>query len=77
MSGSWKTAWITGASSGIGRELALKLARDGVRVAASARSADRLDELAQAQPSIVPVPVDVELSPNLGDGLMAQAAALG
>jgi short-subunit dehydrogenase len=55
----WKTAWITGASTGIGRELAIKLARDGVQVAASARSADRLGELARAQSGIVPVPVDV------------------
>jgi short-subunit dehydrogenase len=55
----WRTAWITGASTGIGRELAVKLARDGIRVAASARSADRLDELAGSQPGIVPVPVDV------------------
>jgi short-subunit dehydrogenase len=55
----WKTAWITGAGTGIGRELAVKLARAGVRVAASARSADRLDELGRAQAGIFPVPVDV------------------
>ncbi|MBS0242637.1 MAG: SDR family NAD(P)-dependent oxidoreductase [Proteobacteria bacterium] len=55
----WKTAWITGASTGIGRELALKLARSGVKVAASARSPERLKELAEAQPGIVPMPVDV------------------
>ena len=59
MARPWTTAWITGASTGIGRELALKLARDGVRVAASARSADRLAELARVQPGIVAVPVDV------------------
>jgi short-subunit dehydrogenase len=44
---------------GIGRELAVKLARGGVRVAASARSADQLGELARAQAGIFPVPVDV------------------
>lgn len=38
-------AWITGASSGIGRQLALDLARAGYTVAATARSADRLDTL--------------------------------
>jgi short-subunit dehydrogenase len=59
MSIPWKTAWITGASTGIGRGLALKLARDGVRVAASARSADRLNELAQKEAGILPVPLDV------------------
>jgi short-subunit dehydrogenase len=59
MRSRWKTAWITGASSGIGRELALALARDGVRVAVSARSAERLAELAALQSGIVAVPVDV------------------
>lgn len=59
MTSPWKTAWITGASTGIGHELAKKLARGGVRVAASARSAERLDEFSRSQPGIVPVPVDV------------------
>jgi NAD(P)-dependent dehydrogenase (short-subunit alcohol dehydrogenase family) len=36
-------AWITGASTGIGRALALDLARDGWTVAVTARSADKLD----------------------------------
>lgn len=58
MSLPWKTAWVTGASTGIGRELALQLARKGVKVAASARSADKLDELARGS-GIVPVPLDV------------------
>lgn len=55
----WRTAWITGASTGIGRELALKLAASGVRVAASARSADKLAELARENTLIEPFPVDV------------------
>ena len=37
--------WITGASTGIGRVLALALAKDGWTVAATARSEDRLSEL--------------------------------
>ena len=43
----WRTVWITGVSSGIGRSLALLMARDGVTVAASARSKDKLAELAE------------------------------
>lgn len=41
----WKVVWVTGASTGIGREIALQLARAGVAVAASARSADKLADL--------------------------------
>jgi NAD(P)-dependent dehydrogenase (short-subunit alcohol dehydrogenase family) len=61
----WKTAWITGASSGIGRELARALARRGVVVAASARSRDALEALAAeagadpANARILPTPLDV------------------
>jgi NAD(P)-dependent dehydrogenase (short-subunit alcohol dehydrogenase family) len=36
-------AWITGSSTGIGRSLALELAKDGFTVALTARSADKLD----------------------------------
>ncbi|WP_417668874.1 SDR family NAD(P)-dependent oxidoreductase [Roseibium sp.] len=38
-------AWITGASSGIGRMLALSLANDGWQVAVTARSSDKLEAL--------------------------------
>ena len=59
MAAPWRTAWITGASTGIGRALALELAERGVKVAASARSADRLVELAQLDTNITPFPLDV------------------
>jgi NAD(P)-dependent dehydrogenase (short-subunit alcohol dehydrogenase family) len=55
----WKVAWITGASSGIGRELALLLAHRGVNVAVTARSAGKLDALAAGQPGILAFPADV------------------
>jgi hypothetical protein len=57
----WKTAWITGASSGIGRALALALAREGVVVAASARSRGALEALAAEAGTgrILPTPLDV------------------
>jgi NADP-dependent 3-hydroxy acid dehydrogenase YdfG len=43
-----QVALVLGASSGIGRETAILLARDGVRVMASARREDRLRELREA-----------------------------
>lgn len=52
----WKTAWVTGASTGIGREIVLQLKAAGVTVAASARSAGKLAELGEG---IVSIPLDV------------------
>ena len=40
-----QTAFITGASSGIGAEVALQLAREGAKVAIIARREDRLEEI--------------------------------
>ncbi|MEI7609816.1 MAG: SDR family NAD(P)-dependent oxidoreductase [Rhodospirillaceae bacterium] len=54
-------AWVTGASSGIGAAVALRLARDGWTVAASARRLPQLQELAGMATGgkIVPMPHDV------------------
>lgn len=56
---SGKVVWITGASSGIGKELALSFANDGAIVAASARSHDKLRELSGLSANIHPYPLDV------------------
>lgn len=55
-----KLAWITGASTGIGRTLALRLARDGWRIAASARGAEELRSLeSEGGATIKAYPLDV------------------
>ena len=54
-----KVIWITGASSGIGRALALKFANQGWQVAASARRKNLLDELNKINPNIHPFPLDI------------------
>jgi len=56
----FKHAIVVGASSGIGKEIALQLARQGCKVAAVARRANLLDELAAAHPDqILPFVHDV------------------
>ena len=50
---------VTGASTGIGRVTALRLARKGAQVWAAARDEQRLKTLAAEHRAIVPVPADV------------------
>ena len=54
-----KVIWITGASSGIGRSLALKFANEGWVVAASARREDLLKKLNSVNQNIHSFPLDV------------------
>ncbi len=55
-----KKIWITGASSGIGKALAIKFAREGWQVAASARRENLLKDLNDQNPNIHPFPLDVK-----------------
>ncbi|HJB09599.1 MAG TPA: SDR family NAD(P)-dependent oxidoreductase [Candidatus Brachybacterium merdavium] len=61
-----RTAVVTGASSGIGRETAVQLADLGWRVIAIARSEDTLAELAEQTPGIEPRPADLTEFPHHG-----------
>ena len=54
-----KKIWITGASSGIGKSLALKFAKEGWQVAASARRENLLNELVKENSNIHSFPLDV------------------
>jgi len=54
-----KKIWITGASSGIGKALAIKFANEGWQVAASARRENLLNELVEENSNIHSFPLDV------------------
>ncbi|MEQ1647426.1 MAG: SDR family NAD(P)-dependent oxidoreductase [Hyphomicrobiaceae bacterium] len=73
----WKSAWVTGASSGIGRDIAIKLAQRGVKVAASARSIERLEDLARAHANIHAFPVDVTSRDQMGETAARILTAFG
>lgn len=59
MKAPWKTAWVTGASSGIGLALARRLPSLGCHVYATARSAEKLDAIAGEVAGISAMPADV------------------
>ena len=54
-----KVVWITGASSGIGKSLALKFANEGWNVAISARRENLLNEISESNEKIKSFPLDV------------------
>ena len=55
-----KNVWITGASSGIGKALAIKFAKEGWQVAASARRENLLKDLNNQNSNIHSFPLDVK-----------------
>lgn len=63
-----KTYWLIGASEGLGRALAHDLDTDGARLVLSARSQDRLQQLADELTDARVVPIDVT------DAKMVQSA---
>ena len=54
-----KNIWITGASSGIGKALAIKFANKGWQVAVSARRENLLQDLNKENSNIHPFPLNV------------------
>ncbi len=74
-------AWVTGAGSGIGRALALELAKRGADVAVSGRREDRLLEVAREIEALgkrgLPIPCDVTNEEHVRRAADAIANQLG
>ena len=66
MSENQKKVWITGASSGIGRSTAEKFAKEGWKVAISARRKEILDVMAKNE-NISSYPLDVTNQDQIND----------
>ena len=75
-----RTALVTGASRGIGRAIALGLAREGVKVAVAARRMNLLEELAKEIVSArgaEPLVLEADLYPENSAERLAEAAEKG
>jgi citronellol/citronellal dehydrogenase len=83
-----KTAFITGASRGIGREIALRLAKDGANIALAAKTSDPhpklvgtihtvAEEVRAAGGKALPVQCDVRFEDNVKAALDATVAEFG
>jgi NADP-dependent 3-hydroxy acid dehydrogenase YdfG len=69
-----KRYWLVGASDGLGAALALQLSRAGAEVILSARSEDKLNDLANSLPGKAEV-VTVDVSDN--ESVVSAAKAVG
>ncbi len=73
-----KTWFITGCSTGFGRELAALLLERGARVVATARDADRVADLAHgARGALLPLALDVTKPEQIHAGVEAAKAKFG
>jgi 3-oxoacyl-[acyl-carrier protein] reductase len=76
-----RTAFITGASRGIGRACAIALSDAGARVAVGARNTQQLDELAEQLRSqgreVFPVPLDLSSTESIKDAFAKTAKDFG
>ncbi|MBU6328876.1 MAG: SDR family oxidoreductase [Acidobacteria bacterium] len=72
-----RTALVTGASSGLGRRMALVLAHAGATVAVTARRTERLEALAAEHPAIRPFTADLALAAERERLVAEVEAALG
>ena len=76
-----RAALVTGASSGLGRHMALSLARGGAHVALTARRIGRLESLAEEIAAFggraVPIALDVTDAASVAAGVAAAEDALG
>ena len=76
-----KVAWVTGATSAIGREIALAFAREGAKIAISARSESALeklaDEIEQVGSVALAISVDVTDAEGVGNAAEQVVAQMG
>jgi 3-oxoacyl-[acyl-carrier protein] reductase len=81
MSLSGRVAFVTGASQGIGRACALRLAKDGASVALAARNQEKLNELAReieaAGGKAAAFPLDVSDEEQVKSAIKAAIAQFG
>src|SRR6266545_1451381 len=79
--GEARRALVTGASTGIGRVIALALARAGYDIAVTARDTGRLQELERhpdlAGRNVVPVELDLRRQASIAQAFERAVAGLG